>query len=104
MVLAKARHLSLSGAGVATGLGARPKDPFRVIPASEFVSMVRRCLSIEGYVAPMSTCCNAVGINTPRARICPRVGAQVNQHQQLLHAISRALTRLGVPRQVKSEE
>ena len=38
------------------------------------------------------------------ARICPRSGAQVNQRQPLLHAISRTLKWLGISHQVESGE
>ena len=49
-------------------------------------------------------CCDAVDVDTRHARICPRAGAQVNQHQPLLHAISYTLKRLGIPHQVESGE
>ena len=49
-------------------------------------------------------CCNAVGVDTRHARICPRSGAQVNQHQPLLHEISRTLKRLEISHQVESGE
>ena len=49
-------------------------------------------------------CCDAVDVDTRHARICPRSGAQVNQHQPLLHAISRTLKRLRIPHQVESGE
>ena len=48
--------------------------------------------------------CDAVDIDTRYARICPRAGAQVNQNQPLVHAISRTLKRLGIPHQVESGE
>ena len=46
----------------------------------------------------------AVDVDTRHARICPRSGAQVNQHQPLLHAIPRTLKRLGISHQVESGE
>ena len=49
-------------------------------------------------------CCDAVDVNTRHARICPRAGVQMNQHQPILHAISRTLKRLGIPHQVESGE
>ena len=49
-------------------------------------------------------CCDATDVDTRHARICPRAGAQVKQHQPLLHAMSRTLKRLGIPHQVESEE
>ena len=87
--LAKARYRSLQGAGATACLRARPTDSLRVIPAAEFVGMGRRFLGIEEHVAVRCPCCNAVKVDTRHARICPRAGAQVNQHQPLLYAISR---------------
>ena len=96
---AKARYRSLQGAG-ATCLRARPTD----IPAAEFVGMGRRFLGIEEHVAVRCPCCNAINVDTRHARICPRAGAQVDQHQPLLHAISRTSKRLGIPHQEESGE
>ena len=61
-------------------------------------------MGIEGDVAVRCPCCDATDVGTRLARICPRAGARVNQHQPLLHAISRTLKRLGVPHQVESGE
>ena len=47
-------------------------------------------------------CCDAVGVDTRHARVCPRAGAQVNQHQPRLRAICRTLKRLGILHQVES--
>ena len=49
-------------------------------------------------------CCDAVDVDTRHARICPRAGAQVNQYQPLVHAMSRALKRLGIRHQAESGE
>ena len=49
-------------------------------------------------------CCDAVDVDTRHARICPRSGAHVNQHQPFLHAISCTFERLGIPHQVESGE
>ena len=81
-----------------------PTDSLRVIPATEFVGIGRRFIGIEEHVAVRCPCCDATDVDTRHARICPGAGAQVNQHQSLLHAISRTLKRLGVPHQVESEE
>ena len=78
--------------------------PCRTVTAAEFVGMGRRFLGIEEYVAVRCPCCDAVDVDTRHARICPRSGAQVNQHQSLLHAISRTLKRLRIPYQVESGE
>ena len=83
---------------------SRPTDSLRVIPAAEFVGMGRRFLGIEEHVAVRCPCCNAVNVDTRHARICPRAGAQVIQHERLVHAISRTLKRLGIPHQVESGE
>ena len=99
---AKARYRSLQGAGATACFRARPTDSLRVIPAAEFVGMGRRFLGIEEHVAARCPCCDAVDVDTRHARICPRSGAQVNQHQSLLHAISRTLKRLGISHQVES--
>ena len=45
--LAKARHRSLLGPGAVACLRARPVDPARIMPASEFVSVGRRFLEME---------------------------------------------------------
>ena len=55
-------------------------------------------------VAVRCPCCEAINVDTRHARICPGAGAQVNQHQPLLHAISGTLKRLGIPHQVESGE
>ena len=78
--------------------------PCHTVTAAEFVGMGRRFLGIEEHVAVRCPCCDAVDVDTRHARICPRAGAQVNQHQPLLHAISRAFRRLGIPLQVESGE
>ena len=50
--------------------------------------MGRRFLGIEEHVAVRCPCCDAVDVDTRHVRICPRSGAQMNQHRPLLHAIS----------------
>ena len=102
--LAKARDRSLQGAGATGCLRARPTDSPRVIPATEFVGIGRCFMGIEEHVAVRCPCCDATDVDTRHARICPRAGAQVKQHQPLLHAMSRTLKRLGIPHQVESEE
>ena len=64
----------------------------------------RRFIEIDEHVAMRCLCCDAVDVDTRHARISPRAGAQVNQHQQLPHAISRTLKRLGILHQVESVE
>ena len=48
-------------------------------------------MGIEERIAVRCTCCEAVDVDTRLGRICPRAGAQVSQHQPLLHAISGML-------------
>ena len=102
--MAKARYGSLQGAVATAHVRVRPTDLLRVIPATEFVGIGRHFVGIEGHVALRCPCCDATDVDTRHARICARADAQVNQHQLLLHAISRALKRLGVPDQVQSGE
>ena len=66
--------------------------------------MGRRFLGIEEHVAVRCPVCDAVDVDTRHGRICPRAGAQVNQHQPLVHARSRLLKWLGIPHQVESDE
>ena len=93
--LAKARCRSLQGAGATACLRAWPTDSLRIIPATEFVGIGRRFMGIEEHVAVRCLGCDATDVDTRHARICPRAGAQVNQHQPLLHAIFRTFKRLG---------
>ena len=102
--MAKARHRSLQGSGAIACLWAWPTDSLRVIPTTKFVGFGRRFMGIEEHVAVRCPCCDATDVDTRHARICPRAGTQVNQHQPLLYAISRIFKRLGVPHQVESGE
>ena len=101
---AKARYMSLQGAGATACLRARPTDSLRVIPAAEFVVMGRRFMGIEEHEAMRWPCCDAVGVDTRHALICPRAGAQLNQHQPHVRAMSRTLKRLEIRHQVESGE
>ena len=92
-------------AGATTAsLRARPTHSLSAIPAADFVGMGRRFLGVEQNVAVRWPCCDAVDVDTRHARICLRSGAQVNNHQPLLHVISRTLKRLGIPLQMESGE
>ena len=86
---AKARCRSLPEAGATACIRARPTDSLRVVTAAEFVGMARRLIGIEENVAMGRSCCDAVEVDTRHARFCRRPGAQMNQHQPLLHAMSR---------------
>ena len=61
-------------------------------------------MAIEEHVAVRCPSGDTVDVDTGHARIFIRAGAQLNQHQPLLHAISRTLKRLGVSHQVGSGE
>ena len=100
--IAKARQRSLSGSGAVACLRARPMDPPRIIPASEFVFIGRCFPGMEETLAARCACCEATDANTHHARTCDRAGAQVNQHQPLVHALSRTFKRLSIRHQVES--
>ena len=80
----------------------RGQRTYSVSPAAEFVGTRRRFIGIKEHVALRCPCCNAVGVDTRHARICPRAGAQVDQHQPLVHAMSHTLKRLGIRHQEES--
>ena len=61
-------------------------------------------LAIEEDVVLTCSCCSVVGIHTQCAITCPRAGAQMNQHQPLLHATARTVRWMGVPPSVESGE
>ena len=100
--LAKARQRSLSGPGAVACLRARPVDPARIIPASEFVSIGWRFLGMEEPLAARCPCCEATDVNTRHTRTCHRAGAQVTQHQPLAHSLFRTFKRLFIRHQVES--
>ena len=77
-------------------------DPARIIPASEFVSIGRRFLGMEEPLAARSPCCEPTDVNARHARTCHRAGAQVNEHQPLVHVLSRTFKRLSIRHQVDS--
>ena len=52
----------------------------------------------------MCTCCDAVDVGAGHAPISPRAGAQGNQRQPLVHAMSRTLKWLGIRHQVENGE
>ena len=79
-------------------------DPARITRASEFVSIGRRVLGMEELLAVKCPCCEALRVNTRHERTCQRAGAQVNQHQPLVHALSRTFKRLSICHQVESGE
>ena len=100
--LAKARQRSQSGSGATAFLMARPVDSARTIPASEFATAGKRFLGIEEFLAARCPCCGEADVSTRYVRQCHRSGAQVNQHQPLVHALSRTLESMSIRHQVKS--
>ena len=88
---AKARLRSQSGPGAAAWSRARPVDAQRVIPAQKFQYAVRRHLGIEEHLAKTCPACGAADANTRHTRLCHCAGAQVNQHQPMVHATPRFL-------------
>ena len=100
--LAKARQRSQSGSGATTLLRARPVDSARTIPALEFVTAGKIFLGIEEFLAARYPCCGEPEVNTRHARLCHRSGAQVKQHQPLIHALSRTLKSMPIRHQVES--
>ena len=99
---AKARQRNKSGTGAAAWLRARPADPQRVISAQEFLYAGWRHLGIEEHFSATCHACGAADANTQHARLCHRAGAQLNQHEPLVQAISRLLKRMPVSHQVES--
>ena len=100
--LAKARQRSQSGSGATAFLRARPVDSARTIPASEFVTAGKKFLGMEQFLAARCPCCGEAEVNTRHARWCHRADAQVNQHQPLVHALSRILKSMSIRHQVES--
>ena len=100
--LAKARQRSQSGSGATAFLRARPVDSARTIPASEFVTAGKRFLGIEEFLAARCPCCGEAEVNTRHARLRHLSGAQENQHQPLVHALSRTLKSMSIRHQVES--
>ena len=104
MVLARVR--SSQGPGAHAFFRAAPTDRERVIPPNEFVYATRRALGIEEYLATGCPRCHrdrdGGTITTMHARTCPRDGAQVNMHEPLKYALSRALNGLRVKHDVES--
>ena len=96
---AKARQRSQSGLGATAFLRASPVDSSRVIPATEFMQDAAfwgwRSSWRRGAPA-------AVRRTTRRARLCHRSGAQVNQHQPLVHSLSRSVKRTAIHHHVES--
>ena len=100
--LAKARQRSRSGSRATASLRARPVNSARTIPASEFVTTEKRFLRIEEFLAAGCPCCGEAEVTSRHARLCHRSGAQVNQHQPLVHVLSRTLKSMSIRHQVES--
>ena len=100
--LAKARQRSQSGSGATAFLRTRPVGSARTTPASEFVTAGKRFLGIEEFLAARCPRCGEAEVYTRHARLCHRSGAHVNQHQPLVHALSRTLKSMSIRHQAES--
>ncbi|CAB1101457.1 ABC [Ectocarpus sp. CCAP 1310/34] len=104
--MAYARTRSSQGQGGHAFLRAAPSDRAREIRSNEFVYATRRALGVEEFLAERCPRCHRGRegeiITTVHARTCPRDGAQVNMHEPLKYALSRALNGLRVKHDVES--
>ncbi|CAB1116596.1 unnamed protein product [Ectocarpus sp. CCAP 1310/34] len=104
--MAYARTRSSQGQGGHAFLRAAPTDRAREIPSNEFVYATRRALGVEEFLAERCPRCHRGRegeiITTVHARTCRRDGAQVNMHEPLKYALSRALNGLRVKHDVES--
>lgn len=105
--MALARVRSSQGKGAHAWLRAAPTDRAREFPPNDFVYAIRRTLGVEEFLATAGCprCHRSREnntITTVHARTCPRDGAQVNMHEPLKYALSRALTGLGVKHDVET--
>ena len=99
---AEAKQRSQLGPGAAAWLRARLVDPSRVIPAYAFLYAGRRYLGIKERLAATCPDCGAAYSNARQANLCPRAGAQVNQHQPLIRTTSLFRKRISICHQVES--
>ncbi|CAN0450115.1 unnamed protein product, partial [Ectocarpus sp. 12 AP-2014] len=105
--MALARVRSSQGKGAHAWLRAASTDGARGFPPNEYAYAIRRTSGVEEFLA--STGCPRCHrgrenntITTAHARTCPRDGAQVDMHEPLKYALSRALTGLGVKHDVET--
>ena len=98
--LARGHHRRLCGPGTLVCLRAQPFDPFRI---SLLLSSLLWSEGIGGRTQPAARCpcCNFVYADARHARLCPRAGAQVAQHQSLIHTMSRILRLLFIAHTVE---
>ncbi|CAM9659389.1 unnamed protein product, partial [Scytosiphon promiscuus] len=104
--MATARVRSMRGRGAQAWLRAAPTDRAREIGPDEFTLTIRRAVGVEEYLAQGCPRCHRNGeslqITTLHARTCHRDGAQVNVHELLKYAITKALNGVGVKHDVES--
>ena len=55
-------------------------------------------------VAEECPCCDAVGVDTRHARVCPRARNEANKRQSVLHVVSRTVERLWIFHRVQAGE
>lgn len=84
----------MTGDGALAAQRAQPYDLAKAVPAQECVHGERIFLGIEPQAATRCQTCGAADVTTCDARICDRVGAQVNQHRSLVRARAISLKRL----------
>ena len=99
--LVRARHQSLCRFGVLACLRTYPFDSLRMIFSSGYVEMGRRFWGVEPRLAARGSCCSIIHADTHHARLCPRVGAQVAQHQPLINTLPDVFKRLSLAHSVE---
>ena len=104
--IAYERVRSSQGKGAHACLRAVPTDKARETGPKEFTYALRRALGIEEFLASGCPRCHRgreqEGITTLHARTCHRDGAQVNMHEPLKFASSKALNGMGVRHDLES--
>ncbi|CAN0301499.1 unnamed protein product, partial [Scytosiphon promiscuus] len=103
---AEARVRSSQAKGAQAWLRATPTDKAFGFPSDEFTLALKRSVGLEEYLAPGCPRCyrnrDSCGISKMHAHSCPRDGAQVNMHETLKYAMSRALNGISVKHDVES--
>lgn len=104
--IAYERVRSSQGKGARAFSRAAPTDRARETGPNEFTYALRRALGIEEFLASGCPRCHRrreqEGITTLHGRACHRDGAQVNMHEPLKFALSKALNGMGVRHDLES--
>ena len=88
--------------GATSFLRAGLVDSARTIPESQVVTAGKSFFLKKDFLAPRFPCCGEAEVNTRHARLCHRSGAEVNQRQSLLQALSRTRKKISIRHQVES--